>query len=107
MVFQAEKTLREYGDRIPSELKTELDTKVQAVKEILENDPRERRPAAPGLRGDGAVPDPGRHVHVRGGRRRGRRRRGRRLRRERRRRDGTADDEATVDGEFREVGSER
>ena len=39
MVFQAENTLREYGDRIPSELKTELDTKVQAVKEILENDP--------------------------------------------------------------------
>ena len=39
MVLQAENTLREYGDRIPSELKMELDTKVQAVKEILENDP--------------------------------------------------------------------
>ncbi len=40
MVLQAENTLREYGDRIPSELKMELDTKVQAVKEILENDPQ-------------------------------------------------------------------
>ena len=40
MVLQAENTLREYGDRIPSELKMALDTKVQAVKEILENDPQ-------------------------------------------------------------------
>jgi molecular chaperone DnaK len=40
MVLQAENTLREYGDRIPSEMKMELDTKVQAVKEILENDPQ-------------------------------------------------------------------
>ena len=32
--------LREHGDRIPSEMKAELDTKVQAVKEILENDPQ-------------------------------------------------------------------
>jgi molecular chaperone DnaK len=40
MVLQAENTLREYGDRIPSELKMTLDTKVQAVKEILENDPQ-------------------------------------------------------------------
>jgi molecular chaperone DnaK len=40
MVLQADNTLREYGDRIPSELKMALDTKVQAVKEILENDPQ-------------------------------------------------------------------
>ncbi|HEX5991252.1 MAG TPA: molecular chaperone DnaK [Thermomicrobiales bacterium] len=40
MVLQAENTLRDYGDRIPSELKMTLDTKVQAVKEILENDPQ-------------------------------------------------------------------
>jgi molecular chaperone DnaK len=39
MVLQAENTLREYGDRIPSELKMALDTKVQAVKEILEKEP--------------------------------------------------------------------
>ena len=38
MTFQAEKTLSEYGDRIPEEIKTELDTKVQAVKEILGKD---------------------------------------------------------------------
>src|SRR4051812_16529021 len=38
MVFQAEKTLSEYGDKIPQEIKTELDEKVQAVKEILGKD---------------------------------------------------------------------
>ena len=38
MVLQAENTLRDYGDRVPSELKMDLDTKVQAVKEILEQD---------------------------------------------------------------------
>jgi molecular chaperone DnaK len=38
MVFQAEKTLSEYGDRIPSEIKTELDEKVQTVREILDKD---------------------------------------------------------------------
>ena len=38
MVFQAEKTLSEYGDKIPVEIKTELDEKVQTVKDILEND---------------------------------------------------------------------
>jgi len=39
MTFQAEKTLADYGDRIPPELKAELDTKVQAVREILDKDP--------------------------------------------------------------------
>jgi molecular chaperone DnaK len=103
MVLQAENTLREYGDRIPSELKMGLDTKVQAVKEILENDPQNAdrlRPAyedmvqsltqvgtsmyeqagAAGadMSGNGASPD------------------------------GAADaeDEETVDAEFREVGGE-
>src|SRR5687767_7459884 len=38
MVFQAEKTLSEYGDRIPQEIKTELDEKVQTVREILDKD---------------------------------------------------------------------
>ncbi|MGB3307029.1 MAG: molecular chaperone DnaK [Thermomicrobiales bacterium] len=38
MVFQAEKTLSEYGDKVPQELKTDLDGKIQAVKEILEKD---------------------------------------------------------------------
>ena len=38
MVFQAEKTLTDHGDSISAELKGEVDAKVQAVKEILEND---------------------------------------------------------------------
>jgi molecular chaperone DnaK len=38
MVFQAEKTLSEHGDRIPSEIKAEVDEKVATVKEILEKD---------------------------------------------------------------------
>ncbi len=37
-VFQAEKTLEEYGDKIPDDVKAELDTKIQTVKDILEND---------------------------------------------------------------------
>jgi molecular chaperone DnaK len=37
-VFQAEKTLEDYGDKIPDETKAELDTKIAAVKDILEND---------------------------------------------------------------------
>jgi len=108
MVFQAEKTLTEYGDKVPEEVKTELDEKVQAVKEILEND-RENidrlKPAyeemvaslskvgsamygAAGTDGaaggeggfDGMSDDaPG----------------------------ATADDESTVEGEFREVGADR
>jgi molecular chaperone DnaK len=39
MAFQAEKTLGDYGDRIPSELKAELDGKIQAVREVLNSDP--------------------------------------------------------------------
>jgi molecular chaperone DnaK len=37
-MLQAEKTLEEYGDKIPSETKADLDTKIAAVKDILEND---------------------------------------------------------------------
>ena len=66
MVLQAENTLRDYGDRVPSELKMDLDTKVQAVKEILEQD-RECRSFTPGLRG-GAGTHPGRYLDVRAGR---------------------------------------
>ena len=106
MVFQAEKTLSEYGDRIPVEVKTELDEKVAAVKDILEND-RENadrlKPAyeemvqalskvgtamygqasgEPDMNGaeagfDGAADD------------------------------SAAEDDSTVEGEFREVGSDR
>jgi molecular chaperone DnaK len=102
MVLQAENTLREYGDRIPSELKMALDTKVQAVKEILEKEPENAdrlRPAyedmvqsltqvgtsmyeqagAAGtdMSDNGASPD-----------------------------GASAEDEETVDAEFREVGGE-
>jgi molecular chaperone DnaK len=38
MVFQAEKTLTDHGDSISAELKGEVDAKIQAVKDILEND---------------------------------------------------------------------
>jgi molecular chaperone DnaK len=38
MVFQAEKTLTDHGDNISPELKGEVDSKIQAVKDILEND---------------------------------------------------------------------
>jgi molecular chaperone DnaK len=105
MVLQAENTLRDYGDRIPTELRGELDGKVQSVKEILQNDPQNAdrlRPAyedmvqsltkvgtsmyeqagaaAPGadMGGNGSEPgaEPG------------------------------AQDEETVDAEFREVGGE-
>ncbi len=39
MVFQAEKTLSEYGDQIPVEVRAEVDQKIQAMKEILEKEP--------------------------------------------------------------------
>ena len=62
MVLQAENTLREYGDRIPSELK--MDAGHQGAGG--QGDPRERPaecgPAATGVRGDGAVADPGRDI---------------------------------------------
>jgi molecular chaperone DnaK len=105
MTFQAEKTLSEYGDRIPQEIKTELDEKVQAVKEILGSD-RENidrlKPAyeemvqaltkvgtamyesAAASGANGAGPD---DMGEPAG--------------------ATMDDETTVEGEFREVGSDR
>jgi molecular chaperone DnaK len=39
LLYQAEKTLNEFSDRIPSELKLELENKMQAVREIVERDP--------------------------------------------------------------------
>jgi molecular chaperone DnaK len=101
MVFQAEKTLSEYGDKVPSDVKAEVDEKVAAVKDILEND-RENidrlQPAydelvqaltkigssmyeAAGAQpGEGEEPESG---------------------------STSSDDESTVEGEFREVGSDR
>ncbi|MGH2618811.1 MAG: Hsp70 family protein, partial [Thermomicrobiales bacterium] len=106
MVLQAENTLRDYGDKIPTDLRGQLDGKVQAVKEILENDPQNAdrlRPAyedmvqtltqvgtsmyeqagaaagGPDMGGNGAGPDG---------------------------REAEPEDEETVDAEFREVGGE-
>ncbi|MEX2426415.1 MAG: molecular chaperone DnaK [Thermomicrobiaceae bacterium] len=38
MVYQAEQTLEQYGEQVPAETKQELETKVAEVKDILEND---------------------------------------------------------------------
>jgi molecular chaperone DnaK len=39
LLYQAEKTLNEFSDRIPSELKLELENTMQAVREVVERDP--------------------------------------------------------------------
>jgi molecular chaperone DnaK len=103
MVFQAEKTLNEYGEQIPVEVKTELDEKIQAVKEILDKD-RENvdrlKPAYEDMvqtlskvgtamysqAGDAAANGTG--FDGAGA-------------------EQAAEDDSTVEGEFREVGSER
>jgi molecular chaperone DnaK len=103
MVFQAEKTLTEYGEQIPVEVKTELDEKIQAVKEILDKD-RENvdrlKPAYEDMvqtlskvgtamysqAGDAAANGTG--FDGAGA-------------------EQAAEDDSTVEGEFREVGSER
>jgi len=38
MAYQADRTLSDYGDKVPSELKAELEGKIAAVRDILEND---------------------------------------------------------------------
>ena len=101
MVFQAEKTLSEYGDKVPAEVKAEVDQKVAAVKDILEND-RENidrlQPAYDELvqsltkigasMYEAAGAQPGDEEATTDS-------------------SSTADDESTVEGEFREVGSDR
>jgi molecular chaperone DnaK len=39
MVYQAERTVADYGDKIPSDVKLDLDSKVATVRDILANDP--------------------------------------------------------------------
>jgi molecular chaperone DnaK len=39
MVYQAERTMSDYGDKLPSELKLDLEQKVSDVRDILQNDP--------------------------------------------------------------------
>jgi molecular chaperone DnaK len=106
MTYQAENVLKEHGDKIPADVKTELDQKVQTVKEILDKD-RENvdrlRPAYEemvqslskvgsamyGAAGAQGAPTEGGDLGANGAT------------------EGGTEDEATVEGEFREVGSER
>ncbi len=108
-VFQAEKTLADYGDKIGDDVKADLDTKIQAVKDILEND-RENidrlkpaheelvsslqkasqamyEAAAASAGADGAGDPFGQNGAADA--------------------NGQVEDDATVEGEFREVGSDR
>jgi len=108
MVFQAEKTLSEYSDKIPTELKADVDTKIAAVKDILANDPEniERlRPAHEEL--VASLSQIGTAMYEaaaqEGGDSNGASDFGSNGASD----DATADDETTVEGEFREVGSER
>jgi molecular chaperone DnaK len=39
LVFQSEKTLTELGDKVPSELKADVETKIQNLRGILDSDP--------------------------------------------------------------------
>lgn len=39
LVFQSEKTLTELGDKVPSELKADVETKIQTLRGILDSDP--------------------------------------------------------------------
>ena len=104
MVFQAEKTLTEYGDKIPVDVKTELDEKVATVKDILEND-RENAERLKGAYEEmvqsltkvgsamyGQAADEPQADGADGGFAGS---------------DATAEDDATVEGEFREVNSDR
>ena len=101
MVYQAERTITDYGDKFDSALKLDLEAKVATVKDILENDPEnlERlRPAyqeltstlsqagasmyeeADAAAAEGAGDDAGAQAE-----------------------EPATDDEATVEGEYREV----
>jgi molecular chaperone DnaK len=92
--YEAEKTLREHAERIEPALKTEVEEKIKAVRDALEaNETEAMRPALDALsqslqkigaaiyaaQGDGATAGPTEAQP------------------------GTSDDEATVEGEFREV----
>ncbi|HET8629690.1 MAG TPA: molecular chaperone DnaK [Thermomicrobiales bacterium] len=39
MAFQAEKVLQEHGDKVPAETKAEVEEKVTALRDVLQNDP--------------------------------------------------------------------
>ncbi len=104
MTFQAEKTLSEYGDRIPQEIKSELDEKVQTVKSILGSDRENVERLKPAYEemvqaltkvgtamyeaADAAGANGSEDPFAAGA-------------------EPTAEDDATVEGEFREVGSDK
>jgi molecular chaperone DnaK len=48
LIFAAEKTLREQGDQISSELKLEIESKVEATKKVIETDDTEALKQATG-----------------------------------------------------------
>jgi molecular chaperone DnaK len=39
MMYQGERTVSDYGDKIPSDVKLDLESKIAAVRDILQNDP--------------------------------------------------------------------
>jgi molecular chaperone DnaK len=101
MAFQAEKTLEEHGDKVPSELKLDIENKISAVRDILENDPEniERlRPAYQDL--TQTLSKVGEALYQDAGAAAGTGPNGF----ESDQQAETEDDEATVEGEFREVG---
>jgi molecular chaperone DnaK len=101
MTYQAERTIADYGDKIPSDLKLDLEGKVAEVRDILSNDPEnidrlrtsydamtQTLSKAGAAMYEQAGTDTGEPDFDANGAEPGR----------------TADDEATVEGEFREVG---
>ncbi|MBN9012533.1 MAG: Hsp70 family protein, partial [Rhizobiales bacterium] len=102
MVFQAEKTLSEYGDRLPDDVKSELDQRIQTVKEILDKD-RENvdrlKPAYEEM--VQTLSKVGTAMYSQTGAEGGAEYNGASEN------GGAPEDEATVEGEFREVGSEK
>ena len=97
LAFQAEKTLRDLGDKVPADIRSDVETKIQAVREALKgNDTAEIRQSGeqlsealqkigaamyqqPGGEQPGGGPQPGPEGGPRG------------------------EDDSTVEGEFREV----
>src|SRR3954453_9689758 len=104
-VFEAEKILAEHGDKITSELKAELDTKIQAVKEVLEKDPEnhERLRAAYEEMSE-SLTKVGTQMYEAAAQQGGGADFGANGAEEEQ---APTDDESTVEGEFREVGSDR
>ena len=99
MTYQAERTLSDYGDRVPADVKADLENKIAAVRDILEHD-RENidrlRPAYEAMSealsrvGASMYEQPSGTTTGAGNGADG----------------GAAEEEATVEGEFREVHNE-